>query len=212
MHCACQHIRYHSDSWFHNDYWWLWEAGRQTNIFSSCLKGYTSHHIAISIWLIPLQSLTGWEQQLDEGPAGVLLSPYYPWCNLGLMDIRGAPALMDIRSRIGSHHPPPSASTIGLHQLHSPAPFRPTTFDSWHRICVSWNQGNDNCPLLHWNQSKHPPTIFFLCLFVFSCSMFVYRRKLWDDQGSRTEVQEGNWGGVQPGHTNDPIVVGGGMG
>ena len=30
------------------------------------------------------------------------------------MDIRGAPALMDIRSRIGSHHPPPSAATIAL--------------------------------------------------------------------------------------------------
>ena len=33
MHCACQHIRYHSDSWFHNDCCRLWEAGRQTNIF-----------------------------------------------------------------------------------------------------------------------------------------------------------------------------------
>ena len=211
MHCACQHIRYHSDSWFHNDYWWLWEAVRQTNIFSSGLKGYISHHIAISIWLIPLQYLTGWEQRLDEGLAGVFLSPYYPWCNLGLMDIRGAPALMDIRSRIGSHHPPPSASTIGLHQLHSPALFRPTTFDSWHCISVSAEiRAIITVPYCTGtNSSTHLPS--FVCLS-FMCSMFVYRRKLWGDQGSRTEVQEGNWGGVQPGHTNDPIVVGGGMG
>ena len=82
------------------------------------------------------------------------------------MDIRGAPALMDIRSRIGSHHPPPSASTIGLHQLHSPALFRPTTFDSWHCISVSAEiRAIITVPYCTGtNPSTHLPSFSFVCL------------------------------------------------
>ena len=211
MHCACQHIRYHSDSRFHNDCCRLWEAGRQTNIFFLLPKRL---HLPPHCKLNLVDCLTIFNRLRAatwRGSSRRFLVSLLPVMQPRPDGHKGSPSPDGHKkqNRLSSpsplcinHWPPPASQPC-------PLPTNNIWFMALH-ICVSWNQGNNNCPLLHWNQFKHPPTIF--CLFVFSCSMFVYRRKLWGDQGSRTEVQEGNWGGVQPGHTNDPIVVGGGMG